>query len=166
MNITVVDSTKMDRLMITDRRMHPNAIVVKSVADMVNQILQRLGNQQIESLQIFGHGASGEAAVADSATTMASGQIIGLDRNGRLENRVQLIRLQNHFAHGAVVTLQGCQIGSRHAGRELIRQLAHLWNVRIRAGAEDQFADSADAIEGPIIEAVPNNGHPRVHLGR
>lgn len=144
----------------TDQVAHPNAILVSDVNQMVNQILARAGTgPNISRLRFFGHALPGYQGMANSYSSNKIPQFIAIDRHGHLVNRADLERLRGHFAPNAVVELHGCNVALGHHGRELLRQLAELWNVRVRGGAERQFTDSGDLIEGPIIEAVPVPGH-------
>ena len=147
---------------------HPGAVLVSDVNQMVNQILVRAGTgPTISRLRFFGHAIPGYQGVANSYSSRKIPQYIAIDRNGHLVNRADLERLREHFAPNAIVELHGCNVGLGHHGRELLRQLADLWNVRVRGGAERQYTDRADVIEGPIIEAVPIPGHSaRVHRVR
>jgi hypothetical protein len=170
MNIDVVDSgSGTDNGHINAQRLlHPGAIFAGDVGQMVTLILNRIGTSgNIERLRLFGHAAPGEQGMGNSEHTVKPYQLIEIDGHGRLTNRDQLARLCGHFAPNAVVELHGCNIARNHRGRELMRQLSALWNVRVRGGVENQHADAGDRFEGPVVEAHPVAGHgPRVRPAR
>lgn len=169
MNIDVVDSANgSDNGHINEQRLlHPNAVFAGDVGQMVDRILNRLGSGSITRLRLFGHAAAGEQGMGNSEHTVKPYQLIQIDAQGNLTNRDQLIRLRGHFAANAVVELHGCNVALNHRGRELLRQLSALWNVRVRGGVDVQDSDARDRFEGPIVEAAPITGHgPRVHRVR
>lgn len=196
MNVVVIDGSDDDNGFLKRHRGGaPNALVVADVESMVQGILRRLGAQQsIDRLIIVGHGASGIIGAGDGegngSTLRLSGhllpgeqvgtaarglQVLGLDRHGQLRGRAVLGRLSGHFAPGAVVELQGCQVGRGHQGRELLRQLADLWRVNVQASIDDQHFDpvlqgsrhAGLRFEGQVIEASRTAGHgARVHAVR
>lgn len=153
-----------------DQINHPQAILVSDINQMVRDILARAGStgSTISRLRFFGHGSSGTQGLANShSSDKMYSQYLVVDTSGNLVNRRLLAQLRGHFAPGAIVELHGCNVVLGHYGRQLLRQLADLWNVRVRGGAETQWADSADIIEGPTIEAYPVPGHSaRVHQVR
>lgn len=165
MNIDVVDSASgTDNGHINEQRLlHPNAVFAGDVGQMVTLILNRIGSGNIDRLRLFGHAAAGEQGMGNSEHTVKPYQLIQIS-GGHLTNRDQLIRLRGHFAPNAVVELHGCNIALQHRGRELLRQLSALWNVRVRGGVNIQLPDAGDRFEGPVVEAFPVAGHePRVH---
>ena len=162
MNIDVVDSASgTDNGHINAQRLlHPGAIFAGDVGQMVTLILNRIGSSgNIDRLRLFGHAAAGEQGMGNSEHTVKPYQLIQIDSHGRLTNRDQLARLCGHFASNAVVELHGCNIALHHRGRELLRQLSALWNVRVRGGVNVQRPDSTDRFEGPVVEAHPVAGH-------
>jgi hypothetical protein len=193
MEIVVIDGSdndnsylKMHRAAVSD------ALIVSSVENMVNRIRELLGvSGRMGRLVIVGHGNSGVIGVGDGEggrnphlaghlqvgeqiTEASPGlQVIELDARGNLRGRTSLGLLTGRFVPGAVVELQGCQIARGHAGRELLRQLADLWQVTVRASVDSQYgpghprARPGLSFEGQVIEARPTPGHhSRVRLVR
>jgi hypothetical protein len=160
MDIDVVDSNLCDNgFLAHQRRLHPNAVLAESVPSMIEGILRRLGTDGvIGRLRIFGHAGAGEQGMGNSEVTMKDEQLIQIDSRGHLTNRAQLVRLCGRFAPNAVVELHGCQVARNRRGRDLLRQLSHLWQVTVRGGVRDQNPDARDAFEGPYLEARPERG--------
>jgi hypothetical protein len=148
-------------------KLHPGAIRSLSVSDMVAKVLARAGSASIDVLQIFGHGSAGAQWVAGGFgggtqdTTRIRAQAIRFT-GGFLQDRALLMRLTGRFTTGGtpsnpkgLVELHGCSVGKTSAGQGLARMLAELWDVRVRAGMDLQYADAGDTYEGGYIEAVP-----------
>ncbi|NIN00874.1 MAG: DUF4347 domain-containing protein [candidate division Zixibacteria bacterium] len=99
---------------------------VNNIRDMVDTVLGKLGADGcIRSLTIHGHGNSGIIQVGNEDLTDAN-----------VNNRAirdQLRRLRGRFCAGAVVTLNGCLVGSSRAGSNLLKRLADILGVPVRA---------------------------------
>lgn len=99
---------------------------VNGIRDMVDTVLNQLGADDcIRSLTIHGHGNSGLLEVGNEVLTDAN-------VNNRAI-REQLRRLRGRFCDDAVVTLNGCLVGSTQAGSNLLKRLADILGVPVRA---------------------------------
>lgn len=164
-----------DRVLFDDRVLHPAALRVRGTRDLVERVLQSLGtNRRLDQLIIWGHGGPGVQDVGPpmrgGKTTAVTGRLDDRVSNvlaiehGHLRDRASLARLCGRFAAAATVDLHGCNVALHHAGRELIRQLADLWQVRVRAALTVQPSDRLDRYFGQVIEASPRRAHgARVH---
>lgn len=169
MDIVVIDNSNDDRhvkggVLAYDRYLHPNAVLAGNVNMMVEGILNRLGSsEQIQMLDIWGHGHSGSQGMGESAYSRVPSQLIEIDCSGHLTNRASLVRLRGRFASDGWVRLHGCHVGLGHCGRELLRQLAMLWQVPVQGGVENQPSDGLNRFVGPTAVARVSPGHsPRI----
>jgi hypothetical protein len=169
MDIVVIDSSNDDRhvkggALAYDRYLHPSAVLASNVNMMVEKILNRLGSsEQIQMLDIWGHGHPGSQGMGDSAYSRAPSQLIEIDCSGQLMNRASLIRLRGRFASDGWVRLHGCHVALEHRGRELLRQLAALWQVSVQGGVENQPSEGLNRFVGPTAVARISPGHsPRI----
>lgn len=152
-----------------DRYIHDpkNTVIARSIPDMVNQILAKLGSDTIERLTIWGHGEPGRQGVGagDSRFDDTSLGLLMAVVDGRLAESASLARLCHHFSWDATVDLHGCNIALHHSGRQLLRALSDLWHVPVRGGVDVQRSHWDDRFNGPVIEASPGEDghHSRVH---
>lgn len=173
MDIVVIDNSNDDRhvkggVLAYDRYLHPGAVLANNVNMMVEKILNRLGSsEQIQMLDIWGHGSSGSQGMGDSAYSTAPSQLIEIDSSGQLTNRASLTRLRGRFASDGWVRLHGCNVGHGRRGRRLLRQLAALWQIPVQAGVETQPSDGLNRFSGPTAVARVSPGHgPRITPSR
>lgn len=144
------------------RHNHPQALLTRNVRDLVRVILQRIGDDQIQQLDIIGHGHSGQLNVGGGVRATAE-QVIAVDDWYQLYNRDSLSMLCERFAPDAVVRLHACRLAQGLRGEMLLFHLAQLWRVRVQGALVTQFPDRADRFEGRYyIEAngTPNNLAP------
>jgi len=153
-----------------DRYLHgKHYITARSVPEMVDRILSKLGSESLERLTIWGHGAPGRQGMGagDSRFNIgwASLGILICVVNGQVSESASLRRLCGRFSWDGRVDLHGCNVALHHSGRHLLRALCDLWQVPVRAGVNFQHSHDDDRFDGPVIEAFPRQGHgSRVHL--
>ncbi len=162
------DNKEFDNGVLQDwLKLHPGALRTLSLRDMINKVLARATGTTIDVLMVFGHGAPGVQTVGGGYTgnapdfTKIPGQAIRFS-NGFLQDRELLGKLSGRFTEGGslaspkgLVELHGCGVGLSSVGQGLVRMLADLWKVRVRAGLGMQVADEGDAFEGGYLEANP-----------
>ncbi len=149
--ISVVDSFQNDRVLQTDRRAHPNAVLSSDVGSFVAGVLVRANGQPIERMRIFGHGRNGQQNVG-GGTHPTIQQVLTTDDSGALYHRAILSMLCGCFTPDAIVELHGCRVSQGGWGSLLLVGLGNLWRVRVRAGSVRQFHDRRDRIEGNYFE--------------
>ena len=146
--IDVIDCTRRDNGFLNNqRRVHSNPVFCSDLATMVMGVIDRANGQQIDRLRIFGHGHAGHQFVGGGTHAQAH-QLIAAYENGELHNRDLLSMLRGCFTADALVQLHGCRVARGTRGNLLVYQLAHLWQVRVQAGYDRQFADRGDHFEG------------------
>ncbi len=96
---------------------------------MVDAILEDADRAPISRLRIIGHGFRGGQQI---------GPDLALTSDNFETHRAELARLRGHFTRGAVVELEGCDVGDGPNGARLLAQLATLWGVEVRAGTVPQ----------------------------
>ena len=102
----------------------------------------------IRVLRFWGHGyigGDGQIVVGDVALVHSN-----VDRVG-----VKMMRLRPYFMNGARVELRGCEVASGN-GKEVMLELAKIWNVNVQGSEKDQF--SIIAWTPPVKEALPDGG--------
>jgi hypothetical protein len=174
LNVDVVDGVGTDiyarvvrrRLARTERRGESDLLFeANTVQDMVNRILNGLGPaNRLRRLRIFGHGNEGQQGVGNSRRP-ALPQIImvrclghaGGVHCGSLTNQIHLQRLSGRFAAGGWAELHGCDVGDGREGLELLRRLAALWNVPVKASEDTQRPRNArHGLSGLVVAARPD----------
>lgn len=178
-NLDILSDTQTsDYAMEEVRRSLPNGIVVSSVLDMVDKINRRTVNDKLGRLRVFGHGSPGHQAVGsvlvrqtagrshydyagDSSKLLVVVRVILAARDGTtggssdaLFNKHKLLQLKSRFASDGWVELHGCNVAMGELGTRLLRNLALLWQVSVKAGLELQF--SGGGFEGRTVVARPN----------
>jgi len=179
--INVISDTTYDKTdsghLDEQAKLHPGAIRSLTVSDLVAKVTARAGSTPIDVLRIFGHGTAGVQWVGGGSGVAGSPDTFRIRAQairftgGFLQDRALLMRLTGRFTAGGtptnpkgLVELHGCSVGTTSVGQGLTRMLAELWNVRVRAGMDLQYADAGDTYEGSYIEAVPFGTvthHPR-----
>jgi hypothetical protein len=148
----------------------PAAIPVLTVRNAVNTLLDVSGILKMDRLRIFGHGQPGAQWVGagfgsgDPDFHRMNAQAIRFEGTA-LKDRDLLAQLVGRFTPGGLVELHGCSVGVTRLGEGLTRALAQLWNVRVRAATEAQFADEEVKYEGGYIEAQPNGTIQKYKFG-
>ena len=156
--IDVIDSARRDNGFLADqRRMHRNPVLCSGLADMILGVIERANGQPIERLRIFGHGGSAIQAVGGGVRPQRH-DVIALDSNGNLHNRDLLVMLHGCFTQDALVQMHGCRVGRGWRGNLLVSLLANLWQVRVQAAYDSQYADRGDHFEGS--QFVEADGRP------
>lgn len=157
-NIDVVDLSEIDPAMCSIRNRLRGEIPVSTVENMVNSILHRIGPQrQIRRLRIYGHGGPGSQGLGyssnlhpDFALQLQVGDPTHLIYEQKLEE------LRGRFAPDGWAELHGCGVAADVGGYLLLRQLAHVWGVPVKAGWQTQH--SAPGMEGGVYVAWPDGG--------
>lgn len=183
MNIDVLSSTYVnDPAIVAFGSALPHALRGEYVADMVDRICERLGAiGRIRRLRIIGHGGPGLVMVGGgNVRSWTPGfytqremlercalHILGVwpreftgRQTGRtwrdypLLNDLSLRRLASKFSPGGWAELHGCHVAEGDAGKELLKQLAALWGVSVKAGTGEQFAGGG--FENEVFVAAPD----------
>lgn len=156
--IHTIDMSSNDRGQLARARSnHPQALLTSNVSDLIRVISHRIGEDQIEQLDIIGHGHPGQINVGGGVRATAA-QVIAVDIGYQLYNADLLSMLCGKFAPGAVVRLHACQLAQGMSGEMLLFQLARLWQVRVQGALVTQFPDRADRFEGRYYTEA--NGTP------
>ncbi|HUF04307.1 MAG TPA: hypothetical protein VMM38_09040 [Aridibacter sp.] len=116
-------------------------ILVTSVQDMVDRVLNTLGDNNMRSLFIGGHGSPGYQAVGAGPRGDSTGTLsLQLGSDGKLKGNSEhhLMRLRSNFSHDAIVTLGGCRTGEGSAGDALLLELSRVLSVPVEAGTANQ----------------------------
>ncbi len=100
-------------------------VTMTSPQSMVDAVIAEADGEQIAHLNILDHGNAETFQLGDDWVGL--GNIAGLEP--------VLSQLTPHFAEGASVHLQHCNIGQNH---ELLIELAQIWGVSVYAGTEKQ----------------------------
>jgi hypothetical protein len=166
MNIDVVDGIGRDGYARAVRRRLErisDPILVNSAASLVALVLGRLGGNRLRRLRIFGHGTGGQQGLGNSRAPGPLQEIAvhctGHTESscGAISNQNHLRSLTGHFARDGWVELLGCDVADGVQGRSLLRQLAALWNVPVKASEDDQFPRSARrGLRGQVVVAYPS----------
>jgi hypothetical protein len=122
-------------------------VVVNSVKDMVEKVINAAGGDKISRLFIEGHGASGFQCVGcgfienalknkDKADYLEFSELEQKLKNGVEDSLKRLIPKLDKWA---VVSLGGCQVGSAPFGEQLLKRISKvLGGVSVEAGTIDQ----------------------------
>jgi Domain of unknown function (DUF4347) len=124
-------------------------ISIDGISDMVDKVLAALGpSKKIKHFWIDSHGSPGVMYLGTDRLSAASlpGHAAAL---GRLRGRFSATRGR--------VTLGGCNVAANAAGTALLSDLAALWNVPVRGGADTQ-RPLIGGIEGPVTRCTPGVG--------
>jgi hypothetical protein len=157
-HIHTIDASNNDNgLLARARHNHQDAILTNCVLDVVVGILQRVGDNRIDRIDIIGHGHPGQLNVG-GGTRPESHQVIAINENGYLFNRNILALLCGHFVPNALVRLHACRLAQGWRGELLLFSLADLWQIRVQGGLATQFPDCHDRFEGRMY--FESNGTP------
>jgi hypothetical protein len=129
-----------------------------SLEGMVDSILEDADGHPIRRLIIEGHGFEGAQFISDDA---AIGWYYTLRRRARA--RQTLARLRDAFASDAEVLLKGCNVGGGPSGEALVRDLADLWDVQVRASVTYE-RPLIPGYEGTEIVAIPTEDGVRIEF--
>lgn len=149
-----------DDVLGTERMLSPGAIVPSkeraasySVKDLVDDVIKRADGAPVRALSLSGHGSIGRQLISDRVVISAA---------MLPEDEAQLARLKPLFEKGAEVTLEGCSVGATPDGEALLKRLATLWGVKVRAGIIPQLP--IPGLEGSSNVAVPgvNGAEPTI----
>jgi hypothetical protein len=139
------------------------SVTVYSVTDMVNKVIAAAGGDKISRLIIYGHGASGVQSVGcgnvgDAASSKKDDFLMVALIDGKLKNGVEpiLANLIPHLATDALISLGGCEVGSRPDGEELLKRLSTVLGVPVQAGIFNQMPMFA-GYEGPVVTCSGNS---------
>ncbi len=179
-NIDIVSTGSSEDIAILNvRNQLSDELVCNSVIGMVSQIEQQLSpNEQIRRLRMFGHGAPGLICIGSvpATLTLSSAQQV-LDQNADktlrvvhhviqndrgqtvrdaypLLNEHSLQRLTSRFAAGAWAELHACNVAEGALGEALLKSLARMWNIMVKAGTGDQVIGGG--LENTVVVAYPN----------
>jgi hypothetical protein len=152
---------------------------VTDVLDMVERITSTIGGRRIRRLRIFGHGSDNAVLIGHLLPTHRApdwwnkrpkfeqsdlGKVIGgkpakWEQDGQIVkegyvffNEPNLAKLSGRFDPGGWVELHSCRIAGE-TGKELIKALAKLWQVEVRASEGKQFVGGG--LEGKVWVAKP-----------
>jgi hypothetical protein len=139
------------------RNNHPHALLTNNIQDLIRLIHQQIRDQQIEQLDIIGHGHPGQINIGGGVRPRVE-QVIAVDDWYQLYNAEILSMLCGKFAPKAIVRLHACRLAQGMRGEMLLFNLAQLWRVRIQGAFVTQFPDRADRFEGRYYREV--NGTP------
>jgi len=98
----------------------------RDVWDMISKIMQKVGNKKIRTLQIHGHGCSGQQGVAYSSTMDGTGtRTLLADSRGNLVGDGQYMKLLGPYflPHGRIY-LGGCNVAVGTAGANLLKAIS------------------------------------------
>jgi len=137
-HLVVIDSRLENREALTAQLpVDTTAIVVDPGTDALNAISAALAQMaktgQVDSIQIFSHGTSGQFTLGNRTYTAES--LAGFADT--------LKSWQGAMRQDADILLFGCQVGAGEAGRALVSQLARLTDADV--GASDDDTGSASA---------------------
>jgi hypothetical protein len=167
-------------------------VIVGTVAEAVTKIqklLKKHKGEKISRLRFFGHGmpgtqlvgvrthdAKGNDVVVDESKVKPSMIRMG-SKPPTLLNQGELAKLSGAFetekgfwdsltstAPPAVVELRGCSVGGGDMGKKLIKTLAQLWQVAVRAAEDTQQSGDKDTTndwEGDVYQSV-NGKNPEL----
>jgi hypothetical protein len=135
-----------------------NKFYVTGVPDMVSQICNKMGNEKINTLFIFGHGKSGKQRVSGGKTLSKGGgtTFIGLDTfntrrlNNTAETYLPLLKPRFSKTNGKV-KLVGCEVGFGKHGSMLLQRLSIMLGVPVSAGTVPQ--NIMPGFEGTVVTA-------------
>lgn len=128
------------------------------VAQMVADIKNALGGEQIDVLRIWGHGGPG----LQNVTAGASGDSANADFSGlTAENyaSVGLDGLSGLFSADGSIELRGCSVGAGDEGKALLTGVASLLNVNVYAGDVTQWTV---AWSPPVSRGTPDGDYSTV----
>lgn len=174
-NIDVLSNTPTrDYAMEDFRRRMPHGLLVTSVSGMVQSISNRLtGRDRLKRLRIFGHGSPGHQVVGHVSLTYDRGDTTyNYDRDSgkilaAVERRLSsgstqhlllngdaLERLAPLFVRGGWVELHGCNVAALTVGQNLLRKLARVLQVSVKASENLQYCGGG--LEGTTVVARPS----------
>ena len=124
--------------------------VSNGIMAMIDAVIYAIEGKlnSIRVLRFWGHGyigGDGQIVVGNVALVHTN-----VDRVG-----VQMMRLRPYFINGARVELRGCEVASGN-GKEVMLELAKIWNVSIHGSEKDQFL--INTWTPPVKEASPDGG--------
>lgn len=177
LNIDAVDATPGDEFLTYYQRMLPNALRVRSAEDMTTRILARLGFRQsqamnvsgarprpqnlIRRLRIIGHGSVGMQVVGGGQEPRPEQQILNHCKvpGGIIVCLTDVSALQplcEHFAPDGWVEMLGCYVAYGFEGEGLLRNLATLWRVPVKASTGFEYPGRG--FESTVRIAYPDGG--------
>jgi hypothetical protein len=135
-------------------------ILVVSVADMVDKVLDRAGKKKISNMFVGGHGSPGWQSVGAGSgddTTGTKSLQIDAATGGLMGTATRsLNRLIDHFDSEAIVTLGGCNVGASPDGPPMLKAVSvAIGGIPVQAGVDTQ-RPLVPGMEGKVIRCTPN----------
>jgi hypothetical protein len=136
-----------DSVMAIDRALTFGEVVGHNAHEMVEGIIAKANGHPIGKLTLTGHGRGGSQQIGEKSS---------LSVRMSAEEKRDLARLKPLFASNAEVVLHGCEVASDQSGEKLLRELAIMWGVPVRAAVPYQRL--TPGLEGTEKRAIPD-GH-------
>lgn len=161
LNIHVVEDSKNDNGFLTAAAGHfPNPIRVTGKADMVDKVLNKLGEGDcIKSLTLVGHGAPGDISTGSGTKSESCKYVNG----NRAEWEPVLKKLKGKFCAGAKLTLWGCNVGACSKGASKLHELAKFFGVTVEAQTGAVYGNGTPEAGSQTQTADPNSDKPPAH---
>ncbi len=121
---------------------------------------------EVVLLRFQGHGASGNMGISDGEGYIRMGgrdvfleddDMSALTSGTIAKFRPQLRMLAPYFGSYSSVELHGCEVAKGPNGRQLVQQLANIWNVPVSAAVKTQLVGGVSTFrfEGRTYTACP-----------
>jgi hypothetical protein len=134
---------------------HPRAISIAGVNDMVDKIISKAtqegGHNTIFRLNIIGHGNSGVQSVG-GGPKLIKGKYLSSGVLTKESNK--LGRLRPYLRKDALVILHGCNVAEGIAGSAFMMELSRVLGVPVIAGESSQYP-MIPGMEGSIKKCTP-----------
>jgi hypothetical protein len=135
---------------------------------LVNQLLQRLAKDDcIKELNLYGHGSFGLFALGNGQSHDLKRSTFMAYSGYHKDNDWQIVLkpLVGRFCGDAKLNLFGCWVGGREQGADLLFELAHYFNVTVRAPVDvyDANLEYKDRwqMADPLMKESPKAIKPR-----
>jgi hypothetical protein len=172
--INAVDVTDPDVLSTEGadiRRAGGQPSLVGYMCNGIGQLIQELASRMSEPgevvlLRFYGHGASAAMGISDGTGSVRIGRrrvylddsdMSSLTPGTVAAGAAQLATLTPYFKVYSSVELHGCKVARGRNGRQLVQQLANIWQVPVSAALNTQLAGGTSTFrfEGPVFTAFP-----------
>jgi Putative peptidoglycan binding domain/Domain of unknown function (DUF4347) len=153
------------------RRTGANPALIGYMCNGISQLMLELASRMSQTgevvlLRFYGHGSPAAMGISDGTGSVRIGsQRISLndsDLSALTPGTVaasagQLRMLTPYFSPYSSVELHGCRVARGLSGRQMIQQLANIWNVPVSAAVDYQYAGGASTFrfEGRVYTAFP-----------
>ncbi len=137
----------------------------------IGQLIQELTSRMSEPgevvlLRFYGHGSPAAMGISDGTGSVRIGgrrvyledsDMSSLTPGTVAAGASQLRTLAPHFGPYSSVELHGCRVARGRGGRQMVQQLANIWQVPVSAALNYQYAGgpSSFRFEGPVYTAFP-----------